>query len=80
MKKLFIIYTCDANHMKSSYNTIGYYTDFDLARGAVLKDSLQTSEGLLSQHDMILLNQIKQTQNRSENYIIEEVELNKLLK
>lgn len=79
MRKLFIIYTCDANHMNSTKIAIGYYNDFDAARGAILLHSLKSSEGILSEDDLFNLRTIKQTQNRSENYIIEEVPLNTLL-
>lgn len=79
MNKLFIVYTCDANHMHSSKIAIAYCDGPLLARFKINEHSLKSSEGKLKKHDRELIDTINQTQNRSENYIIEEVPLNTLL-
>lgn len=79
MEKLFIVYTCDANHMNASKVPIAYVRQESTARVLILKHSKKSPEKQINEHDHYLLRTIKQTQNRSENYIIEEVPLNVLL-
>lgn len=79
MNKLFIVYTCDANHMKSTYEPIGYFEYSDKAVEAVIEHAASSEDGALDEDDAFLIWTIRQTQNLSENYIIEEVPLNVLL-
>lgn len=79
MNSIFIVSTCDANHMRSSIEPIAYATDEIGARQLVLKHSKKSYEKVIKEDDHFLLRTINQTQNRSENYIIEEVPLNALL-
>lgn len=79
MNKLFIVNLCDANHMKSTYEPIGYFEYSDEAVDAVIEHAANSEDGALDEDDAFLIWTIRQTQNRSENYIIEEVPLNVLL-
>ena len=83
MKALFILWTCDAWHTHSSKRFAGVFETHELAQKNAKNDTKKSSEGKLSKDDEFHLSNlpggISQTQGRSENYIIEEVELNKLV-
>lgn len=76
MKKIVILYTCDAWHNYTSNSPIGVFTEKFKAVNFAKLHASKSEEGKLDKHDVFLLSTIDQTQNRDENYIIEEWELN----
>ena len=76
---VFVLFYCDAWHSHSSKRICGVYDDFDNAFDAAKIVAKKSEEGKIKKYDKELLKSINQTQNRSENYIIEELEINKLI-
>jgi hypothetical protein len=76
MKKVIILYTCDDWHRHSSKIPLGVFTEKFKAVNFAKLHASKSEEGKLDEHNVFLLTTIDQTQNRSENYIIEECELN----
>ena len=77
--KLSVLFWCDANHTHNSRKLAGVFDDLHKAFRAANKDSKNSEEGKLTPDDKFNLMKYKQTQNRGENYLIEERELNQLL-
>ena len=77
---VFVLFWCDLHHTHDSKRIAGIFEDFDKAFKGAKKFSKSSNEGKISKDDLYLLEYYKQTQNRSENYIIEEWEINKLIK
>ena len=77
---LFVLFWCDLHHTHDSKRIAGIFEDFDKAFDGAIKFSKSSEEGRLSVDDKLLLKRINQTQGRNENYIIEEWEINKLIK
>lgn len=82
-KEVFTLYSCDTWHSHYSKVLLGVYTSHAKAVKQADEHSKQSEEGELSKHDVLLLGDInggiKQTQGRSENYIIEVEPLNQEL-
>lgn len=82
-KEAFVLYSCDTWHTHDSKVLLGVYTRHALAVKQADEHSKQSEEGELSKDDVLLLGDInggiKQTQNISENYIIEVEQLNQKL-
>lgn len=76
---VFVLFWCDAWHSHSSKRIGGIYEDFQQAFDGATELSENSEEGKLSIDDDLNLRIFNQTQNRSENYIIEEWELNKTI-
>lgn len=57
---------------------IGVFTRIDKALKAAAEHAKESEEGDISSHDFELLQDIGQTQGRTENYILETVELNSI--
>ena len=77
---VFVLFWCDLHHTHDSKRIAGIFKDFDKAFDGAIKFSKSSEEGRLSIDDKLLLKRINQTQDRNENYIIEEWEINKLIK
>jgi len=81
--EVHLLYSCDAWHSSNSKILLGVYTSHAEAVIQADNHSKKSEEGDLTVHDTFLLGNIyggiKQTQGRSENYIIEEVKLNEEL-
>jgi len=73
-----ILFTTDAWHSHSSKAMIGVFTRIDKALKAAAEHAKESEEGDISSHDFELLQDIGQTQGRTENYILETVELNSI--
>jgi len=91
MKKVFILYTADAHLMTDSREFIGVYDSKAKAINDITQDLREVSKqtykdkGYTKYTSMLddlidNLYSLNQTQTLSENYIIEEVTLNKLNK
>ena len=77
---VFVLFWCDLHHTHDSKRIAGIFEDFDLAFKNAKTFSKLSSEGKISKDDLYLLEYYGQTQSRNENYIIEEWEINKLIK
>jgi hypothetical protein len=78
IKKVYVLYSCGTWHSQESKFLLGVFErDSNLINFAI-EHSIKSEEGTLLEHDRYLLKNISQTQNRSENYIYECVELNPL--
>lgn len=77
---VFVLFWCDLHHTHDSKRIAGVFESFDLAFIGANKFAKNSKEGRISIDDNLLLTRLKQTQDRNENYIIEEWEINKLIK
>ena len=77
---VFVLFWSNSHHTHDSKRIAGIFEDFDKAFDGAIKFSKSSEEGRLSVDDKLLLKRINQTQGRNENYIIEEWEINKLIK
>lgn len=77
---VFVLFSCDSHLTHNSKRIAGIFEDFDKAFKGAKKFSKSSEEGRLSIDDKLLLKRIDQTQDRNENYIIEEWDINKLIK
>lgn len=73
---LYNLFHCDAWHTNSSMAHIGTFDEQHKAVFKSIEISKDQEEGLLTEHDIYLLNTIAQTQGRSENFIIQTTNLN----
>jgi regulator of PEP synthase PpsR (kinase-PPPase family) len=72
MKNVYILATCDKWHSFNSMYYIGAFTTKTKAIQFAMADAHGSEEGEIDSDDIVLLKTISQTQNRSENYKIEE--------
>ena len=77
---VFVLFWCDLHHTHDSKRIAGIFESFDLAFKGANKFAKSSEEGRISIDDNLVLTRLKQTQDRNENYIIEEWEINKLIK
>ena len=73
---ILILSTTDAWHSHESKSFLGIFNDDEILKEYVIDHALESEDGGITDHDADLLFSIKQTQGRSENYIIDEEELN----
>ena len=89
MKKVFVIYTADGNLMNDSKQMIAVCTTkkkaIDLIKPQLEMAAIESFSDLSYLNSNVMLsdllnnlNTINQTQSLSENYMIEEIELNTL--
>lgn len=76
---VFVLFWCDLHHTHDSKRIAGIFEDFDKAFEGAEELAKRNGSFGLGNHDKFLLKNIKQTQDREENYIIEEWEINKLI-
>ncbi len=81
MKSVFVLYTCDNWHSRSSMSCIGVFTSFEILLKELKKNSKKTSGKKLSEDDERNLRMINQTQGHKEDYeyFIEVMELNAIV-
>ena len=77
---VFVLFWCDLHHTHDSKRIAGVFESFNKAFDGANKFAKMSKEGRISIDDNLLLKRINQTQGRNENYIIEEWEINKLIK
>jgi len=77
---VFVLFWCDLHHTHDSKRIAGVFESFNKAFDGANKFAQMSKEGRISIDDNLLLTRLKQTQDRNENYIIEEWEINKLIK
>ena len=77
---VFVLFWCDLHHTQDSKRIAGIFENFNKAFGDANQFAKKSVDGKLSSADRFDLWNYKQTQNRNENYIIEEWEINKLIK
>ena len=77
---VFVLFWCDLHHTHDSKRIAGVFESFNKAFDGAVEFSKRDGSLGLGNHDKFLLKTIKQTQDRNENYIIEEWEINKLIK
>ena len=74
MEKVFLVYSADTHLTKDSYCLQIICSTLQMAIYCCeLLATLCEDDDLLTEHDIELLNSINQTQNRTENYVIQEV-------
>lgn len=78
-KSVFVLSSCDAWHMHSSYNKMGVFTSKAFAI-TKLKQHIDSNEDYvaLSDDDKANLDRLNQTQGRNINFAIEEFTLNQI--
>ena len=79
MKKVFVLFWCDIHHSHDSKRIAGVFDHFDKAFDGAIELSKKDGSLGLGNHDQFMLKNYKQTQDRDENYIIEEWKINQLL-
>ena len=77
---VFVLFWCDLHHTHESKRIAGIFENFEEAFKGANQLAKTSREGRISIDDNLLLTRLKQTQDRSENYIIEEWKINKLIK
>ena len=77
---VFVLFWCDLHHTNDSKRIAGIFKDFNKAYLGANQFAKKSVDGNLSSADKFNLWNYKQTQDRNENYIIEEWEINKLIK
>lgn len=77
---VFVLFWCDLHHTQESKRIAGIFENFEKAFKGANQFAKMSKDGRISIDDNLLLTRIKQTQDRIENYIIEEWEINKLIK
>lgn len=78
MNKSIIIFVCDAWHTKTSMQFIGNATNIDRAIMLIREYITKYELASLKDYDIEMLKTISQTQGLNSNFIIEEIEVNKL--
>jgi hypothetical protein len=91
MKKVFLLWRCDVNISRDSYRLIyvgeSFVEDISFGRTMMLEKiidearrySLGSIDGEMDYLDLLQLRDLKQTQDRQENYVIEMLEVGKIL-
>jgi hypothetical protein len=91
MKKVFLLWRCDVNISRDSYRLIyvgeSFVEDISFGRTMMLERiideakrySLGSIDGEMDYLDLLQLRDLKQTQDRQENYVIEMLEVGKIL-
>lgn len=79
MRKTYLVYSTDAWHRYASCDIIGVCTTFANCMKVIRADIKRNYYEKLSDDDKWNLENIKQTQGRNTNYLIEEVGKNVLL-
>ncbi len=76
MKTIFTLLTCNAWHNFAGMDVIGAFTTKEKAVQFAIIHAHNSEDGKIDSDDIVLLKTISQTQNRSENYQINQHYMN----
>ena len=79
MSSIYLVYETDAWHSRSNSTLIGVCTTFSNCMKIIRADIKEFNRDKLSNDDKRMLERIWQTQDRSVNFMIDEVDKNTLL-
>ena len=75
MRLIYVVFSCDSWHMNNSKVPLAYCSTFDRAVEQTVDRSKNSDEGVLNSDEIAMVYNFNQTQNREENYIIQEQEV-----